>query len=403
MLVFSYSAPSAADVQFIPFGDLEGAEFSSAAEGVSRDGQVAVGVGTSTASGSGGREAQKWGALDGSVGLGSIDDNGGAYWSYARGASNDGTSIVGASRSSFSTGNSTEAFLWTAESDEMVGLGDLVGGAIRSDAYAISGDASIIVGSSSSTASGANWDEAFLWTEEGAMQALGFLGGTGGSKSASLGISSDGMVVVGESTSAESGANRREAFRWTEEGAMEALGFLDFSVAGNNTSRANAASIDGLVIVGASVSADSRSTDSVEAFRWEDDSMLALGDLAGGSFMSEALATNNTGNMIVGVSSSSAGDEAFIWDATNGMRSLKAVLEDAGIDLSNWDLTRATGISGGGLRIVGWGVNPSGNDEGWVAILPEPTSTTLGLAAVLTLAVTAGRRRERGTGTLLNV
>jgi probable HAF family extracellular repeat protein len=199
------------------------------------------------------------------------------------------------------------------------------------------------------------------------------------------------MLVVGESTSIGSGSGQREAFRWTEEGGMEALGFL---AGGSNSSRANAISGDGLVIVGASSSAASLSG-SVEAFRWQEDSMVALGDLTGGSFMSEALATDETGDVIVGVSSSDVGNEAFIWDAANGMRPLKAVLEAAGLDLSDWNLVRATGISGNGLRIVGGGVNPSGDDEGWIAILPEPTSTTLGLAAVLTLAIAAGQRRHR--------
>jgi hypothetical protein len=43
------------------------------------------------------------------------------------------------------------------------------------------------------------------------------------------------------------------------------------------------------------------------------------------------------------------------------------------LDLSGWILTSATGISADGLTIVGVGVNPAGQNEGWRAVLaPQP-------------------------------
>lgn len=97
--------------------------------------------------------------------------------------------------------------------------------------------------------------------------------------------------------------------------------------------------------------------------------MVGLGDLAGGAFDSEALAASGDGSIVVGQATSAAGTEAFIWDATNGMRNLKTVLTGLGLDLTGWTLTHARGISDDGLIICGEGTNPLGDTEAWVADL----------------------------------
>jgi hypothetical protein len=54
--------------------------------------------------------------------------------------------------------------------------------------------------------------------------------------------------------------------------------------------------------------------------------------------------------------------EAFLWDAANGLRSLKTVLTTQfGLDLTGWRLTEATGISDDGKVIVG-----TGPDKRWM-------------------------------------
>ena len=64
------------------------------------------------------------------------------------------------------------------------------------------------------------------------------------------------------------------------------------------------------------------------------------------------------------------GREAFIWEPTNGMRSLKEVLtNDYGLDLMGWTLWGADDISDSGLVIVGFGSNPGGDTEAWIADL----------------------------------
>jgi len=69
------------------------------------------------------------------------------------------------------------------------------------------------------------------------------------------------------------------------------------------------------------------------------------------------------------------------------MRNLQDVLvNDYQLDLTGWTLGWATGISDDGKTIVGWGTNPSGFNESWIAHIPEPASVgilLIGGAALL--------------------
>jgi len=98
-----------------------------------------------------------------------------------------------------------------------------------------------------------------------------------------------------------------------------------------------------------------------------------------GDTLSVALAASGDGSVIVG--KSGAGDPAttgheyaFIWNETSHMRDLRAVLASAGVNLTGWTLTEATGVSSNGRVIVGKGVNPQGLQEGWIANLGTPCS-----------------------------
>ena len=213
------------------------------------------------------------------------------------------------------------------------------------------------------------------------MVGLGDLPG-GSFNSVALGISSDGSVVVGRGES----ASGPEAFRWTSGSGMVGLGDLP---GGSFQSAAYGISSDGTVVVGRGESAS-----GMETMRWTSGSgMVGLGDLPGGSFQSLAFGCSSDGAIIVGRGDSASGSEAFVWDTANGMRRLKTVLtNDLGLDLTGWALLGARGISPDGTKIVGWGTNPSGDQEGWLADLtplPEPTPAPAASPGAIALTIIA--------------
>jgi hypothetical protein len=76
------------------------------------------------------------------------------------------------------------------------------------------------------------------------------------------------------------------------------------------------------------------------------------------------------------------------------MRSLTRLLVDEfGLDLTGWTLTRASGVSDDGLTVVGYVQNPSGYLEAWIATIPEPSTHLLVAVGLVWLAV---MRRKHG-------
>ena len=368
---------------FQGLGDLPGGIFESCALDVSADGSVVVGYGNSAL----GEEAFRWTQATAMVGLGDLP--GGFFTSWAFGVSADGSVVVGWGTSNL--GEDGEAFRWT-QATAMVGLGDLPGGEFSSWAYDVSADGSVIVGASRSAFA----REAFRWTAGGGMVGLGDLPG-GGLESETYAASADGSVVVGFSKSA-SGTDM-EAFRWVD---LNGNGLVDLDeklddhpefglgdlAGGIFHSDAKGVSADGSVVVG-----QSNSASGYEAFRWTaGGGMVGLGDLPGGYFYSVAWGVSADGSVVVGWGASALGDEVFIWDAPNGMRNLRDVLvDDYGVDLTGWTLTWALGLSADGLTISGYGINPDGNMEAWVVVIPGPGDVDgngvvdgLDLTAVLT-------------------
>jgi probable HAF family extracellular repeat protein len=329
---------------FQGLGHLPGGNFPSVAWSVSADGLVVVRECVSES----GYEAFRWTSDSGMVGLGYVP---GSSDSYAYDLSSAGSVIVG--YNTMATG--FEAFRWTSIGG-MLGLGHLPGGYFPSVARGVSADGLVVVGYSgySTTESGF---EAFRWTSVDGMVGLGDLPG-GNFNSQALAVSYNGSVVVGHGRS----ASGREAFRWTTGGGMVGLGDLP---GGNFYSVAYGVSADGSVVVGRGFSSS-----GTEAFRWtSNDGMVGLGHLPGGGLFSIANGVSADGSVVVGYSDSATGDEPFIWDSTNGMQSLRDVLTSYGIDLTGWSLFSANDISDDGKTIVGYGFNPDGNREAWIANL----------------------------------
>ena len=357
-IVFGFiSAFSASAASFRGLGDLAGGSFASVATAVSADGKVVAGYSSTT----NGYEAVRWTAATGLRRLGELP--GGTYASFGNAISADGTTIVGNSQSV----SGDQAFRWT-EATGIVGLGDLPGSGFFSFATGVSSNGNVVVGFSASTASGNN-SEAFRWTATNGMVGLGALPGAS-IRSRAWGVSADGSIIVGESSSANAGSNL-EAFRWTSAG-MTGLGDL---AGGLFHSIAYAISADGNVIAGYSIP----SSGAHAAFRWTAaNGMTALGTLPCDTW-SIARANSGDGAIIVGDPQIVSGDCVFIWTATRGIRRLLDVLtNDYGLNLTGWTLRSPTAVSQNGCVIVGWGINPAGQTEGWMADL----TPTLGINRV---------------------
>ncbi|WP_169055401.1 hypothetical protein [Rhizobium sp. P44RR-XXIV] len=213
----------------------------------------------------------------------------------------------------------------TASSPTFLGI---FSGGTQSDAYKISSDGLVVVGSADDNAGNA---AVFRWTASGGMVNLGTV--TGGNFANLAGISADGSVVVGY---AGAGRSSQHAFRWTS-----ATGMVDLGTLGGNYSYANAVSADGAVVVGRAFVTGSNQ----HAFRWTSATdMVDLGTL-GGNF-SSATAISADGAIVVGNSWTTPGgnQHAFQWTSATGMADLGTL----GGNFSN-----AIAISADGTAVVG--------------------------------------------------
>jgi len=336
---------TAPDSLFIGLGDLAGGAFESRAASVADDAMVVVGRSASAS----GNEAFRWenGTM---TGLGDLP--GGAFGSSARDVSADGSIAVG----SGSSASGGEAVRW--DGGVITGLGDLAGGGYSSWAATVSSDGSVIAGTGNPAWT--PYHEVFRW-EGGVMTGIGVLScceSNGGF------ISSDGAYIAGGSN----WVGHWFGFRWFG-GSMTVIGELP---GGDIYSNSSGISANGQVVVGESSTSwqTSRYYDA-EAARWEAGQLVGLGDLPGGLAISRALGSDMAGSTLVGYGTTAVGKEAFLWTQADGMRRLHDVLTlDHGLDLTGWTLTEAAHISADGRKIVGYGTNPEGNTEGWLALLP---------------------------------
>jgi len=362
---------------FQGLGDLPGGEYWSEAVDVSAEGNVVVGTSTSDR----GDEAFRWTEAEGMGPLappGSTLPNG---WraTKATGVSADGSVIVGnwyKADGASPTGHINQPFRWT-EGEGIASLPGMPPDSLWVGATGISGDGRAV-------AIFAYSGLAFRWTA-----STGLLSLTDENRGVWVdthGITADGSVVVGRGWPPAKGGSEWEAWRWTLEEGIQGLGDLP---GGYYQSTAKGVSADGTVIVGYALG-DS----GMQAFAWnESQGMVPLGVLAEGSFGSSAFDVSADGTTIVGYSESARGFDAFIWDPTHGMRALRDVLTDeCRVDLDGWTLRRATAVSDDGQVIVGYGINPDGEREAWVAVVPEPGASAL---LLLVFCGTAVKRRSK--------
>lgn len=373
LVVFAFSTVGLAlgDVSFQGIGYEPG--YGSVAWAASADGSFVVGNAGQAGHAAGDTEAFRWTQAGGMMFLGDLP--GGPIRSWGRGVSYDGMVVVGEGRDGADS-LEVQAYHWTP-GNGMVGIGFLPGGTY-STAEGLSADGSVVVGTSQSTERSR---EAFRWTESGGMQGLG--GPSPATNSFAFNISADGGTVVGNGVV----GTRPEAAYWTEAGGWTSIGKLPGGLDGIGAFATNT-SMDGSVIVGNSSS--TLVPYSYEPFLWSaSEGMQGLGLLQPDHDMATTTGVSGDGEIVVGVSGTFSGARwPYIWDETHGMRELRVVLEsDFGLDLTGWSLTEAMDISQDGTTIVGWGTNPLGITEGWIATIPEPSTLSLlligGLCSVL--------------------
>ncbi len=332
---------------------------ASQALAVSADGLVAVGIS---------HNAIRWTAATGIVDIGTLP---GIDPSYAFGVSPNGGAIVG------SAGNfDAAAFSWT-QSTGIVALGNPAGYS-SSRATGVSSGGAQIVGYSSND-SFFSTSQSFEWTPGGGFTVLPDRAGTTSSRA--VGISADGSSIAGFELS----SSGYQAVLWKNGSTPISLGSFPLGT----STQAMGISPDGTAVVGWGDNGSS----TQHAFLWTSaGGMIGLGPAVANS---RALAASNNGAVVVGQWNLPVGDNAFIWDKTNGMRSLQSVLVNAGLGqaLAGWKLTEATGISANGNVIVGNGIDPQGHNQGWIVTVPEPSTFIL---AGVALAIATIRRTKRG-------
>jgi hypothetical protein len=125
-------------------------------------------------------------------------------------------------------------------------------------------------------------------------------------QSEALGISDDGKMIMGRSSSARF---EEEGFRSTVRDSVIALQALQGPAGAPVSSEPRALTPSGHIIAGKTASSR-----GIEAARWEAATgWVGLGDLEGGTFASQALGISADGAVIVGWGSSQAGFESARW------------------------------------------------------------------------------------------
>lgn len=261
----------------------------------------------------------------------------GVQFQYAQAISGDGTTVVGYAPVD---NRNSKAFRWTAATGT-VDIGDLAGGQPDAAASGVSFNGSVVVGRSSSTRSNAInsfYDEPFRWTSSG-MVGLGLGSGTYGD---GYDTSADGSVVVGHISD--------QAIRWTQATGIVSLGQLPGSHP--PSSLADAISADGSIITGYAWATTGRL-----AYRWTAATgMQSIGVLAPGrpgDEYSEGFGISADGTTIVGASYIGPNLGAFRWTAAGGMQGLG--------DFPGGGISEAFGVSGDGKIVVGQGDPASGS------------------------------------------
>ncbi|MBI5834529.1 MAG: hypothetical protein HZB16_19700 [Armatimonadetes bacterium] len=311
---------------------------SSSAEGVSPNGTLIVGL-----SEFGGRNHATLWSGDTALVLDLATNPDGDSYAYDV---TDGGLVVGRRRATAASG--FEAFVW----DSATGMRSIP---YMQAAWAVSADGRVIVGEANGTIPA-------LWREGAEIVRL-----TGYSGQA-LGVSADGTVVSGQVNV----GGTRHAFRWT---AADGLQVLDSPSPAYVGSYGVGLSADGSLVVGMS---GGPPTFVATSWRGSGPGVL-LGDLPGGSEVSQASDASADGRVIVGNGNLDNFSHATLWVDGGACRSIEEyLLTEYGVTSPYIDNAKA--VSDDGRTIVGTYI--SYQLKGWrLTLPPDITPPTIELGS----------------------
>lgn len=215
-------------------------------------------------------------------------------------------------------------------------------GSEGSYARGISGDGSIIVGSSRFRDGGEFFSRAFIWTEAGGARDLGLLPGTENAHAQA--ISRDGSTVVG---SCAMPGGSLSPFRWTAAEGMQELEVFP----GSFNAGARGVNADGAVMVGfCDVPGVGR-----RAVRWTVGQGIEDLGVPPGTDDATAGAISDDGKVILGLLHRSGGPPAGLWTDALGAVNFRSYLVSAGVSMSEWRSLGSAVPSADGSVIAGPG------------------------------------------------
>jgi uncharacterized membrane protein len=347
-------------VSFTGLGDLPGGLFYSWGSSVSADGRAVVGRSNGVAGSVASYHAIRW-TREGGMEAVSLPAQW-AFGSYAVGTSQDGSVVAG--NAFVSAASTTEPFVWTPGGVTLlVGPVNGFGRANR-----VSADGTTVVGQTVGIHPTQNFAEVGArWTNGGGGVPLGWLPNTN-SCDATV-VSRDGSIILGSCYA--TGTGNGGLFRWTQATGIQ---LLDTQPAGTLSWSVAAMSEDGTVVCGAVLIGTPTTGSRSSIMRWTQSGGATLLDPDPSHPQSECRAMSPDGKAIVGYYWMYPAYWANVWTAETGLLRLdQYLLTRHGFQPpAGWVLERAMGISDDKRTIVGEGMNPNGQTEGWIITLPWP-------------------------------
>ncbi len=310
---------------------------------------------------------------------------------------------------------------WSAGSGTPQALGEPAGGG-GGEPFRCSDDGQTVVGR---WMPDANTNTPALWGPTGSFTALQ----GPGSVSVANGVSADGSIVTGWSSTAQG----RWLLRWqnatptqtfgpsfvsgpcSPDGStalgINYLGGTSAALAQWNTGGGPNGSIQTLAqfpapwsnigaptamtpAADAAVGLAAMGGGTTQSWIWRNGQLSAMGVLAGYVQMN-ALSITANANLVVGsgifqVQPGLFQFNAAVWTPSLGWQTFSDYLSARGISFPGWTFTRIRSVSADGLTFAGGGVTPQGDGRGFVITIPSPSSLS-----TLLLAGLIARRRTR--------